>query len=178
LPGETAGLGAAGWAAGAAELARDFAAIGRQPDVLVVACGSGLTCAGLALGMKHLRLSTRVIGISVQQPADRLLPWIIESGNRAAALMGWETRLDEADLTITDDQIAPGYGRASAASLAAVRLAGREAGLVLDPVYTGKALAGLIALVQAERIAGGAHAVFVHSGGAPGLLHHAVDFEP
>jgi 1-aminocyclopropane-1-carboxylate deaminase/D-cysteine desulfhydrase-like pyridoxal-dependent ACC family enzyme len=126
--------------------------------------------------MKHLRLATRVIGISVQQPAGRLLSWIVDAGNRAAVLMGWDTRLDEADLTLTEDQIAPGYGAASAASLAAVRLAGREAGLVLDPVYTGKALAGLIALVKTEDIAPGAHVAFVHSGGTPGLFHHAADF--
>ena len=176
LPGETAALAAAAWVSGAAELARDFQALGTVPSALVVACGSGLTCAGLALGLKLAGLPTRVIGVSVQQPAARLLPWVLDVAGRAAQLIGGGAGLDAADLTITEEQIAPGYGLASAASVAAVRLAGRTAGLVLDPVYTGKAMAGLIHAVESGLIARGAYVAFLHSGGAPGLFHHAADF--
>lgn len=173
LPGVTAGLGVAGWACGAAELAQDFAALGQDPDMLVVACGSGLTFAGLALGLKHLGRGTRAVGISVQQPKERLTPWVVEAAERGAKLMGWRTRLDTGDFTLTDDQIAPGYGRPSPASLQALRLAGREAGLLLDPVYTGKAMAGLAALIGSGAVAPGSSVAFLHSGGTPAIFHHA-----
>ncbi len=175
LPGATAALAAAGWVSGGAELADDFARLGRAPDALVVACGSGLTAAGLALGLKHAGLPTRVIGISVQQPAARLLPWVLDVAERAAHLIGIPTRLDASDLLLTDDQVAPGYGRPSPASLAAVRLAGRHAGLVLDPVYTGKAMAGLIGAIGSD-LPRGASVAFLHSGGTPGLFQHAQAF--
>ena len=176
LPARSAGLAAAGWAEGAAELVAQWDASGADPALLAVACGSGLTAAGLALGLKRLGRATRVLAISVQQPASRLLPWMLEAAGRAAALAGWETQLSPGDLDVTDDQVAPGYGKPSPASLAAVRLAGREAGLVLDPVYSGKALAGLDACIRDGRVPAGATATLLHSGGAPGLFHHAAEF--
>ncbi|HYZ61351.1 MAG TPA: pyridoxal-phosphate dependent enzyme, partial [Acetobacteraceae bacterium] len=176
LPGETAALGAAGWVSGAFELAEDFARLDRVPDALVVACGSGLTLAGLALGFRRAGLPTRVIGVSVQQPAARVLEWVLEVAGRAGALLGPGPALGREDLVVTDEQIPPGYGQPSPASLEAVRRAGREAGIVLDPVYTGKAMAGLDEAVRTGRVARGGSVVFLHSGGLPGLFHHAAAF--
>ncbi len=176
LPGETAALGAAGWVSGAAELAADFDRLAAPPDALVVACGSGLTLAGLALGMKRAGRATRVIGVSVQQPASRLVVWVLEVAARTARLIGADTTLEAADFTITDDQVPPGYGLPSPASVEAVRLTGRAAGVVLDPVYTGKAMAGLIAAAESGLIPGGSRVAFLHSGGTPGLFHHAAAF--
>ena len=172
LTGHSAALGVAGWVSGAMELARDFAGLGVVPDTVALACGSGLTLAGLALGFRVLDVPTRVVGISVQQPAARIVPWIVQAAGQAADLLGASARLTEKDVTVLDDLIAPGYGLPSAGSVAAVRLAGRTEGLVLDPVYTGKAMAGLL------RHAGtfGRRVVFLHSGGTPGLFHHAEAF--
>ena len=83
------------------------------------------------------------------------------------------TRLAPDDFDLDDAHRGPGYGVPSAASLDALALAGRAAGLVMDPVYTGKALAGLIAHAQAGIIDKGARVVFVHTGGAPSLFAHA-----
>ena len=173
LTGETAPLGVTAWVSGAAELMAGF---GTPPDTLVVACGSGLTAAGLALGFKRAGCPTRVLGVSVQQPAARLTPWMLEVAARAAELIGASTRLLAADITITDDQVAPGYGQPSPRSVEAVRLAGRMAGLVLDPVYTGKAMAGLIAACRTGLVPPGSRVAFLHSGGTPGLFHHAAAF--
>lgn len=172
LPGATAGLAAAAWAMGAAELLT----AGTEPDMVVVACGSGLTAAGLALGLKRAGSRTRVLAVSVQQPVARLLPWMIEAASRAAALLGPGPVIDAADLTVTDDQVAPGYGLPSPASITAVRLAGRTQGMVLDPVYTGKAMAGLVAGCAAGSVQPGSRVVFLHSGGAPSLFLHAGAF--
>jgi 1-aminocyclopropane-1-carboxylate deaminase/D-cysteine desulfhydrase-like pyridoxal-dependent ACC family enzyme len=172
LPGRSAALAASAWAHGAAELAADLAAVGAAPDVVTVACGSGLTACGLALGLPRAGLAARVLGISVQQPVSRLRPWCEEVIGRTAALLGWPAGEAANRLRLTESQIAPGYARPSDASRAAVRLAGRCEGLVLDPVYTGKALAGLAAAVGDAVPRGGA-AVFIHSGGAPSLFLHA-----
>jgi 1-aminocyclopropane-1-carboxylate deaminase/D-cysteine desulfhydrase-like pyridoxal-dependent ACC family enzyme len=169
LPGETAPLAAAAWALAAEELAEDFAAAGTAPDLLALACGSGLTLAGLALGFARLGLPVGLLGVSVQQPAARLRPWVADVVGRTAALLGWEAGDAMARVTITDDQIAPGYAKPSEAGLAALRLAARCESLLLDPSYTGKAMAGLAAAVGGLVPRGGA-AAFLHSGGAPSLF--------
>lgn len=174
LPGHSAALAASAWAQGAAELAADLAAIEAVPDIVTVACGSALTACGLALGLPRAGIGAGVLGVSVQQPVSRLRPWCDDVMERTAALLAWPGAAARAKLVLTEDQIAPGYGRPSAASREAVRLAGRCEGLVLDPVYTGKALAGLAASVGAAVPRGGS-AVFIHSGGAPSLFLHAAD---
>jgi 1-aminocyclopropane-1-carboxylate deaminase/D-cysteine desulfhydrase-like pyridoxal-dependent ACC family enzyme len=175
LPGETAALAAAGWVSGAHELAADFAALGTVPDAVVVACGSGLTFAGLALGFRRAGLPTRVIGVSVQQPADRLRKWVLDVAERTTALLPPGAALRAEDIVLTDDQIPPGYGQPSPASIEAVRLAGRS-GVLLDPVYSGKAMAGLRAAVRDGAVRRGGDVLFLHSGGLPGLFHHASAF--
>jgi 1-aminocyclopropane-1-carboxylate deaminase/D-cysteine desulfhydrase-like pyridoxal-dependent ACC family enzyme len=169
LPGETAALAAAAWAIAAEELVADFEASGSAPDVLALACGSGLTLAGLALGLAQFGAPVRLLGVSVQQPATRLRQWVEEVVGRAAALLGWDPAGAMAAVTVTDDQVAPGYGRPSAAGLEALGLAARIEGLVLDPSYTAKAMAGLAAAVGGLVPRGGA-AAFLHSGGAPALF--------
>ncbi len=131
---------------------RDFESGSGMPDKVVVVCGSGLSLAGLALGFKHFGCPTRLIGISAQQPAARLKPWIVSAAREAAARLGFGTRLEESDFDIVDSEIGPGYGMPSTASIAAVRLAGRTEGIVLDPVYTGKGLAGVQAALRDGRI--------------------------
>ncbi len=177
LTGVSANVGVAGWMSGAAELVEDFKAIGRMPDIVVAVCGSGLTAAGLALGFKHLGVQTRVMGVSAQQPEARLRKWITETANIAAAWMGIETRLSGQDFEIVDGEIGPGYGIPSAASLAAVKTAGRLEGLVLDPVYTGKGMAALIGAADKGLLGKASSIVFLHSGGTPGLFTHASAFE-
>jgi D-cysteine desulfhydrase family pyridoxal phosphate-dependent enzyme len=176
LTGASAPLGVAAWFSGAHELAQDLDALGVEPDLVVVACGSGLTLAGLALGLKHLGSRTRVLGLSVQQPASRLLPWVVDVAERTAQRLGISIRLATEDLIILDDQIGPGYGVPTPAALDAVTLAGQTEALVLDPVYTGKAFAGLMAQARGGILSRDATAVFLHSGGTPGLFANAAAF--
>lgn len=173
LPGETGGLTAAGATSMADELTVQFRDLGEVPQLIYIAAGSGLTLAGLALGLKARGVATRVVGISVQQPAGFLKPLIVERAVQAAALLGLPTRLEPGDFDLDDDHRGPGYGVPSTASLDALALAGRAAGLVCDPVYTGKALAGLIAHARAGSLDRGTSVVFIHTGGAPSLFAHA-----
>lgn len=161
LPGESAALGAAAWVAGAEEMIRQW---GEPPEALYVAAGSALTASGLALGLKALRQPTKLIAISVQQPATRIGPWMVEVAARCASLLGLDVKLAASDFDVDDRFIGPGYGQPTQGSVAALKAAGRDA-LVLDPIYTGKAMHGLMARAQpGQRLA------FLHSGGTPGLF--------
>ena len=173
LPGRTGPLTAASATSLAAELARQFGDLDEFPAKLFLAAGSGLTAAGIALGFKHLGVPTRVVGIAVQKPAAFLGPLMVERGNQAADLLGIATRLEADDFDLDDRFIGPGYGKPSQASLDAVALAGRYGALVVDPGYSGKALAGLIELQRHRRQDASRSAVFVHTGGAASVFLHA-----
>jgi 1-aminocyclopropane-1-carboxylate deaminase/D-cysteine desulfhydrase-like pyridoxal-dependent ACC family enzyme len=173
LPGQTGTLGAAAMVDTGEELARQFAAQGLSPQALFVASGSGLTVAGLVLAFKALGLATRVVGISVQRKASFMVPLIVERANAAAQLLGLAPRIDAGDFEFDDRFIGQAYGAPSREAFDAICLAGRTEGLVLDPVYTGKALAGMLAQLREGAWRGAGPLVFFHSGGAPGLFANA-----
>ena len=150
--------------------ARGYADCGREllaqaPDLatVVTALGSGGTMAGLV----HVLGAPRVLGIdvgAVSEPAATVAALVAELDGAPPAPERLRLRLD---------QVGPGYGVLTDAVLAAMRLAARTEGLILDPVYTGRAMAGLVAAVAEGEVAPGAVTVFLHSGGLPGLFGHA-----
>jgi D-cysteine desulfhydrase family pyridoxal phosphate-dependent enzyme len=168
LPGASAPLAALAWAVAAEELDADWRAAGIDPAMIVVAAGSGLTAAGLALGLVRLGRRCQVRAVSVQQPADRLGPWIADVARRAAERAGWAMP-PALPLVVDDSWIGPGYAVPSEESLAALLSVARSEGVVLDPAYTGKAMAGLIGALGRGALPGGP-VVFLHSGGLPGLF--------
>jgi D-cysteine desulfhydrase family pyridoxal phosphate-dependent enzyme len=151
-------LGALAYVDAASEL---LAQLGRRPDWIVVADGSGGTHAGLLAGLPP---SVRVLGIDVARPPVPLLEHVATLAAATAQLAGRAAP----PAPIVVDHAGPGYAIASDEGLAAVRLAARSEGLLLDPVYTGKAMAGLIAAARAKTIGG--TVVFWHTGGAPALF--------
>jgi 1-aminocyclopropane-1-carboxylate deaminase/D-cysteine desulfhydrase-like pyridoxal-dependent ACC family enzyme len=168
LPGASAALAAQAWAEAAAELDADWRAAGIDPAALVVAAGSGLTAAGLALGLARAGRRCRVRAISVQQPRAHLAAWMTDVARRTAERAGWPLPA-ALPLDIDDAEIGPGYGMPSPASLAALLRVARCEGVALDPAYAGKAMAGLIAALRAGTLPPGP-VVFLHSGGLPGLF--------
>ncbi len=173
LPGHTGTLGAAAMVCTGEEMVRQFAAHGIQPQAVFLAAGSGLTVAGLALAFKALGLPTRVVGIAVQKPASFMVPLIVQRANAAAQLLGLATRLAATDFDFDDHHIGSAYGVPTPEAVEAMQLAGRAEGLVLDPVYSGKAFAGMLAQLRSGRWPVTAPVVFFHSGGAPGLFANA-----
>jgi L-cysteate sulfo-lyase len=154
--GGSSPVGARGYVACAAELEE------QAPDAahVVVAVGSGGTMAGLVAGLGP----ERVLGIdtgATTDPAERVAALVAGLGGRADRL-----RLDR-------DQVGDGYGQLTTAAATAMRTAARTEGLLLDPVYTAKALAGLSAAVAEGIVRPGERTVFVHTGGLPGLFGHA-----
>ena len=173
LPGASGTLGAAAMVCTGEELARQFSAQGIVPQAVFVAAGSGLTVAGLALAFKAMGLPTKVVAISVQKDAAFMVPLIVERANAAAQLLGLATPVEESDFEVDDRYIGEAYGVPTQAGVDAIRLAGRTEGLLLDPVYTGKAFGGMLAQMREGRWPGAGPLVFFHSGGAPALFANA-----
>lgn len=172
LPTYSGGLAALGYVAGALELARQLSEQEVVPDTVVVAVGSGGTHAGLLLGLHLAQMRPRILGVSVNLPASDLRRLITAHLRDAAALLGVSSLPAEQEIAITDDHIGPGYGVPTPESLDAVRLAADAEGLLLDPIYTGKAWAALTAAVRRGEIGRDATVVFIHTGGAPNVFLH------
>lgn len=138
---------------------------------------SDATQAGLAIAAKHCESHVRLVGLpAVPQPISPgwTFPECIAShGNECAEILGLPTRLVPDDITSIVDYVGPGYGVLTDAGRDAMRLVGRCDGLLLDPVYTSKAMAGLIDYARRGLIAPDRTIVFLHTGGLPALFAYA-----
>jgi L-cysteate sulfo-lyase len=166
--GVSAPLGVVAYAAAAVEIARQCDDRGFTPSAIVHGTGSGATQAGLVLGASLCLPETRVIGIDVDAEPARVRADVIAHGREAAVLL--EVPFAEERVQVVAGHAGPAYGVPAPATIAAIKLAGRLEALVLDPVYSGKGMAGLIALVEEGRWTRDQDVVFVHTGGAPALF--------
>ena len=124
--GSSGALGAAAYLPAAEELVGQWKAHGIAPAALYVTAGSGLTVAGLALGLKHLGSpACASSAFRAQKPAAFMRPLIVERAGEAAALLGISTRIEATDIALDDRHIGPGYGIATPASVEAIELAAR-----------------------------------------------------
>ena len=165
-------LGALGYVVAARELAQQMVERDLAFDHVVVASGSALTHGGLLVGLRALGNDVPVIGICVRRGADEQHPRVLKRCREIAALIGNDGCVAESDVVVSDAVLAPGYGRMNAATMSAMTMAARLEALILDPVYTGKSMAGLVALVRDGVIQAGARVLFVHTGGLPALFSY------
>ncbi len=155
---------------GYVQAVRELAGQGPEPDALVVATGSTGTLSGVLLGARLFLPRTRVYGVSVSpraEPGKRRCAAIVAE---AAALLDVDCSPAPAEIPIWDDWLGPDYGIPTPEGLDAIRLAARTEGLLLDPVYTGKALAGCRGLAERGELRPEERVVFWHTGGAPALF--------
>ncbi len=145
-------------------------------DHAFVAVGSGGTMAGMLLAFADAQMPCTVTGVSVCEPARRLTDMICDFTERAAELIDIKVRVPRHSVHVIDSFIGAGHGIPSSESLEAVKLVARTEGIFLDPIYTGKAMAALIAGVRNGEIRRGANVLFMHTGGAPNLFRHAEAF--
>lgn len=144
------------------------------PEVVLAPTGSGGTLAGLHVGVARYWPDTQAIGVSVSRDAAWFQHRVAEMAAECAALLGWtDLRFDPAAIRIEDGHVGPGYGQPSEGGNAAIRRLGRTEGVILDPVYTGKAMDGLFSLAKSGAIATGAKVIFIHCGGSPALYPFA-----
>lgn len=156
-------LGALGYV----ECAREIRDQGFRADHLICAEGSGGTMAGLALGAKLFLPGVRVHGMMVDtDPFDQITPRLMRE---AAALLEADVEIGQGDFSLRD-LCGPGYAIASEEGNAAVALMAKQEGVFLDPVYTGKAFAGLLKMAEEGCFGENDQVLFLHSGGAGGLF--------
>lgn len=140
------------------------------PDYLVVASGSGGTQAGLLVGAKALGLKTRIIGICVSDKKEEFLPVVRSIALDLVKFLNLDLALEDDDIILFDDYLGAGYGQVTPEVSAVIRLLLKKEALVLDPVYTSKAMLGLIDLARKKYFQPGDRVLFLHTGGVPALF--------
>jgi 1-aminocyclopropane-1-carboxylate deaminase/D-cysteine desulfhydrase-like pyridoxal-dependent ACC family enzyme len=135
-----------------------------------VASSSGGTQAGLALGAARAQWPGRVLGISIDEPRPDLQGMVAAIANQAADQLNVPERLSPADILVNADYLGGGYGVVGTPEIEAIRLFARTEGLLLDPVYTGRAAAGLVDLVRKGFFKSTDTVLFWHTGGTPALF--------
>ena len=171
-PGEPP-LGALGYLVAARELLDQLSQNGPSINEIVVASGSGTTHAGLVFGLRALGCSTPVTGVCVRRDAEQQFTRISHRFREIADLLGVELAATDDDIQLTDEFLAPGYGQLNEPTVSAIRAAAQLEGLILDPVYTGKAMAGI--LKRATAAESGKTLLFIHTGGQPALFAYEQD---
>ncbi len=157
--------GTCGYLVAAVELLEQLDALGVRADHIFLA--SGTSSAGLALAGKVLGETYRVHPISVGGSRDSVEKSVIACANSVADLLGLPVQLNQEDVTVHDEYVGERYGVPTVAGLQSLFLAGQTEGLILDPVYTAKALSGLIDQCRVGAIGENETVVFVHTGGQP-----------
>jgi D-cysteine desulfhydrase len=174
--GGASATGAVGYAVAAVELAGQLAAAGLGSATVLLSTGSCGTQAGLVAGaaiscgeeLAESPVRLHVVGVPVSRPPEECVGRIARLATGCAQRLGSDRVFTDSDVQLLGGYLGPGYGKASAEGDAAAELALRTEGLVLDPVFTAKAMAALIAEAQAGRLTG--PVVFLHTGGTPAAL--------
>jgi L-cysteate sulfo-lyase len=168
--GGSNGIGALGYVDALYELQGQANAMGVGVDAIVFCSGSGGTHGGLLAGARLSGSRARLVGISDGASREELVPLVVRVAVEAGEALGVPVPVTAADVDLRCEYAREGYGVPNAGMVEAVRLVARLEGILLDPVYTGKAMAGLIDLCQRGELARDATVVFLHTGGAAGLF--------
>jgi 1-aminocyclopropane-1-carboxylate deaminase/D-cysteine desulfhydrase-like pyridoxal-dependent ACC family enzyme len=169
FPDRVVPLAAASYALCVAEIAEQLAEMRLPADALYVS-SSGATGAGVALGKSLLGLNCPARLICPMHWPWHIPTRMAQDANAAAEWMGLPHRLTATDIDADESYVAPGYGHPSPAGQEALHLLARTEAVLLDPVYSAKAMAGLVADVRTGRYPPGAVVVFIHTGGVPAVF--------
>jgi D-cysteine desulfhydrase family pyridoxal phosphate-dependent enzyme len=175
--GGASSLGALGYVLAVQEMAEQWAQLDLpHPDYLVVAAGSAGTQAGLEVGFRRWWPRTKTIGISVSWPTARVRERVAQLAMETAQLLGWPYEFTPEDVWVEGDFIGPRYGVPSEGAIRAIHHVALSEGIVLDPVYTGKAMDGLMTLAKGGTFKPQQRVIFLHTGGMPSLFSFANAF--
>lgn len=166
--GGSSALGALGYVACAHEIAAQSFEQDVAFDRIVVASGSCGTHSGLLVGAKSVHFDAPITGVNVRRPRAEQEGNLLKLARETAALLGIEAP-NAGDVVALDDWVGPGYSLPTDEMIEAVRMLARLESVLLDPVYSGKAMAGLIGLVRRGELKKGERVLFLHTGGSPAL---------
>ncbi len=171
---DTVDLDAIAYAETALEIVEQCRSLGIAPEYLYAAAFD-TTQAGLVLGLKCLQSDMRVRGFCPFNGIPERREEMARMANQAAERLGLELRLTSNDFDNDDTYVGERYGVPTQAGLEAIRLVAQTEGILLDPVYTGKAMSALIEHIEAGTLPIDTPVIFLHTGGAPALFAYAAD---
>jgi D-cysteine desulfhydrase len=160
--------GALGHVLLAAEIIQQMEALAERPVAVVLATATGGTQAGLIVGLRRLGRPTPVSGFAVAKSAPELEGIVASLATTVAGEIGMT--VSSGDFVVDGSMLGPGYGVPIEAGQHAIETLARSEGILADPVYTGKGLAGLASMIRDRTFADDDAVVFIHTGGAPALL--------
>ncbi len=148
----------------------EFVSQNVEADWIVFATSSGGTHAGLVLGKRLFGYKGKVLGISIDEPVEWLRQHVSKLASDSSEKLGERIEFEPAEVLANDDYCRAGYGVLTDAERAAVHLFARKEGLLLDPVYTGRAVAGMLDLIRKGFLKKDETVLFWHTGGQPALF--------
>lgn len=163
-------LGALAYAAGFRELLSQARERGVTITHVLHASGSGSTQAGLVVGAKLLAPAVRIVGVSSGGSKAAGERSVLAIARETVEALNLPITVEPADVLVLDDYVGEGYGILNPATVEAISLTARTEGILLDPVYTGKAMAGLLDLIRTAHFTADDVVVFLHTGGTPALF--------
>lgn len=175
--GASNSIGATGYVACAQEIQQQLFDQGLKIDHMVVPSGSAGTHAGIVVGMYGTNAGIPVSGINVSRPKDLQEGIVHALAQETAKHVGMRGDLPASEITCFDSYVGPGYSLPTESMVEAVKLLAQTESILLDPVYSGKAMAGLIDLVRNDHFEPGANVLFLHTGGSPALYAYMSAFK-
>ena len=174
--GASNSIGALGYVQCAQELQQQMFEQGCDFDHIIVPSGSAGTHAGFLLGMLACNMNIPVTGIGVNRKKSVQEQAVFDLMHQTADLIGAAVNIPREAVVAYDDYVGPGYSLPTAAMAEAVTLLARTESILLDPVYSGKAMSGLIDLVRKGVFPAGSNVLFLHTGGSPALYAYEDTF--
>jgi D-cysteine desulfhydrase len=163
-------LGILGYVVAMEEFAAQTASLGLDVDRIVVASASGGQQAGLVLGRKALGLGVEILGIATEKRRASAVPFMLRLAKASAERLSLCLAFEEWDFQLYDQYLGHGYATPGEAEREAIRLLATTEGILVDPVYTGRAMAGLIDLIRQGVLGSEETLCFWHTGGAAGIF--------
>ena len=168
--------GALGYVNAAMELVSEANAVGLRIDHVVHATGSAGTQAGMVAGLAGMHSGIRLLGIGVRAPREAQERNVYQLARATAGKLGMDGLVKPGHVEANCDYVGAGYGLPGPDTLDAIRLVARTEGILLDPVYSGKAMAGLLDLCRRGSFKAGETIVFLHTGGSAALFGYTASF--
>ena len=167
--------GALGYVDAAIELVAQANGIGLRIDHVITATGSAGTQAGLVAGLAGINSGVPLLGIGVRAPREKQEENVYKLAAATAERLGCSNSLRREHVVANCDYVGRGYGFPAPGTLEAISLLARHEGILLDPVYSGKGMAGLIDLVRKGEFTKGQNLVFIHTGGSAALFAYPLE---
>ena len=176
--GGSNGVGATGYVLAMMELAEQLNGMNRRVDHVVFASSSGGTQAGIVVGAKVTGFKGKLHGVSIDRDDSESATYegeLADIANETAKYVGFDAQFAAGDFTVAYDYLGGGYGIVSDLEREAIRLLASREGIVLDPVYTGRAMGALLDLIRKKAFRPDETVLFWHTGGVPALFAYARD---